>query len=51
MNQRTKTDLVSRTAEREKAARDWYQANKAAVDAYNELIEQSGLFSDGSRKF
>ena len=43
--------LESRAAEREQAARDWYEANKAAVDAYNELIERAGLFSDGLRKF
>jgi antitoxin CcdA len=38
-------------AEREKAAREWYEANKAAIDSYNEFIEQHCLFSDGVRKF
>ena len=38
-------------AEREKAAREWYEENKEAIDAYNEFIEQHGLFSDGVRTF
>lgn len=38
-------------AERDKAAREWYEANKEAVDSYNRLIEESGLFSDGIRMF
>jgi antitoxin CcdA len=38
-------------AEREQAARAWYEANKEAVDAYNEMIEKHGLFSDGARMF
>jgi antitoxin CcdA len=37
--------------EREKMARQWYEENKAAVDASNELLERYGLFSDGLRKF
>jgi antitoxin CcdA len=37
--------------EREQAARQWYEENKEAVDAYNELIETHGLFSDGVRTF
>ena len=36
---------------REEAARKWYEENKEAVDAYNEIIEEHGLFSDGLRKF
>ena len=39
------------SAQREQAARQWYEENKAAVDAYNELIETHGLFSDGVRTF
>jgi antitoxin CcdA len=39
------------SSERELAARQWYEENKAAVDAYNELIETHGLFSDGVRTF
>jgi antitoxin CcdA len=42
--------LLSAT-EREKAARQWYEENKEAVDAYNEMIEKDGLFSDGARTF
>jgi antitoxin CcdA len=38
-------------AQREKAAGQWYEENKAAVDASNELVERYGLFSDGFRKF
>jgi antitoxin CcdA len=38
-------------SEREQAARQWYEENKAAVDAYNEMIETHGLFSDGVRTF
>jgi antitoxin CcdA len=37
--------------EREQAARQWYEENKEAVDAYNEMIETHGLFSDGLRTF
>jgi antitoxin CcdA len=36
-------------SEREQAARRWYKENKEAVDAYNEMIEKHGLFSDGVR--
>jgi antitoxin CcdA len=32
-------------------ARQWYEENKQAVDAYNEMIETHGLFSDGVRTF
>lgn len=38
-------------AEREQAARKWYEDNKAAIDAYNEFIGRHGLLSDGLRKF
>jgi antitoxin CcdA len=38
-------------AERAEAARRWYEENKEAIDAYNEMIETKGLFSDGFRKF
>jgi antitoxin CcdA len=38
-------------AEHEQAARRWYEENKEAIDAYNKLIETSGLFSDGTRMF
>lgn len=40
------------SAEREEAARRWYDENKAAIDAYNKMIEADGfLFSDGARTF
>lgn len=55
------SDLLSRAVrrqlpqlsalEREQAALEWYEENKAAVDAYNEMIETHGLFSDGVRMF
>lgn len=38
-------------SEREQAARQWYEENKEAVDAYNDMIEKHGLFSDGVRTF
>jgi antitoxin CcdA len=38
-------------SERQQAARQWYEENKEAVDAYNEMIETHGLFSDGVRTF
>jgi len=38
-------------ATREEAARKWYEENKEAIDAYNKLIEEHGLFSDGMRTF
>ncbi|MFL5071692.1 MAG: type II toxin-antitoxin system CcdA family antitoxin [Xanthobacteraceae bacterium] len=31
-------------AERTEAARLWYEQNKEATDAYNEIIEKDGLF-------
>ncbi len=38
-------------AEREHATRKWYEANKEAIDGYNELIDKAGLFSDRIRMF
>jgi antitoxin CcdA len=38
-------------ATREEEARKWYEENKEAIDAYNKLIEEHGLFSDGMRTF
>jgi post-segregation antitoxin (ccd killing protein) len=38
-------------AEREAAARKWYEENKEAIDAHNQFIATHGLFSDGLRKF
>ena len=37
------------SADREEAARKWYEENKEAVDAYNRMIEEDGfVFSDGA---
>ena len=39
-------------ADREEAARKWYEENKEAVDAYNRMIEEDGfVFSEGARTF
>ena len=38
-------------AEREKLAKQWQDENREAIEAYNELIERSGVFSDGLRTF
>jgi post-segregation antitoxin (ccd killing protein) len=37
--------------EREQLARRWYEENKQAVDSYNHLVKEYGLFSDGVRMF
>ena len=37
--------------ERKRAAQQWYQENKEAVDASNEYVEKHGLWSDGLRMF
>ena len=29
----------------------WLRKNRAALDAYNELVEKHGVFSDGLRSF
>lgn len=39
------------SSERERVAQQWYEENKEGVDAYNEMIETHGLFSDGVRTF
>lgn len=38
-------------SQQEQAAQRWYDDNKTAVDAYNEMIAAHGLFSDGIRTF
>jgi antitoxin CcdA len=38
-------------SDRAEEARRWYEENKEAVDAVNEMIEREGLFSDGVRTF
>jgi antitoxin CcdA len=38
-------------AERERAARQWYEENKEAVNWHNQFIAEHGLLSDHFRKF
>jgi post-segregation antitoxin (ccd killing protein) len=39
-------------AQRVEVARRWQEDNRAAINAYNDMIEQDGyVFSDGSRSF
>jgi len=45
MDQAAKTGLESKAAEREKAAREWYEANKAVVDSINNFIERHGVLA------
>jgi post-segregation antitoxin (ccd killing protein) len=49
MDQVAKTGLESKAAEREKAAREWYEANKAVVDSINNFIEKHGLLANRLR--
>jgi len=37
--------------DRKRMAQQWCEENKEAVDAYNEYVEQHGLWSDGKRTF
>ncbi len=37
--------------ERERAAQQWYEENKEAVDASNAYVEKHGMWSDGLRMF
>lgn len=41
--------LASTLRERQKA--QWLADNKAAIEVYNEHVEQQGVFSDGLRSF
>jgi len=36
--------------ERAEAARQWHEENKEAIDAYNQIIENDGLFYERRRK-
>jgi antitoxin CcdA len=38
-------------AEREKAAREWYEQNREAIESYNKFVERHGLFYERHRKF
>lgn len=35
----------------QKKREEWLKQNRSALDAYNERIEQRGVFSDGLRRF
>ena len=37
-------------AEREKAAQEWCEQNREAIDSYNKFVERHGLFYDRIRK-
>lgn len=39
------------SALREKQLAQWLSENKAAIEAYNEHVEQHSVFSDGLRSF
>ena len=43
--------LAPTIAEREAAARQWYEENKDAVDSINKFVAEHGLLSDRLRKF
>ncbi|HSB96862.1 MAG TPA: type II toxin-antitoxin system CcdA family antitoxin [Spongiibacteraceae bacterium] len=45
--------LESALAEQVRAAkqRQWLQENQASIAAYNDHVEQNGVFSDGQRSF
>jgi post-segregation antitoxin (ccd killing protein) len=49
--QRKLSLLNTNMQERKRAAREWYEANKEAVDWHNQFIAEHGLFSDSVRKF
>jgi antitoxin CcdA len=38
-------------AERAELDRRWQEENRQAIEAYNEMIEEHGLFSEGMRTF
>lgn len=41
--------LVSKV--RQQMTTKWLEENKASIEAYNQFIEQNGVFSDNLRKF
>lgn len=49
LSQTLESSLLEILREKQRAA--WLKDNKEAVDAYNQRIEQHGLFSDGLRQF
>lgn len=48
---RRKLPPLESEAERQRAAQQWYEENKEAVDSYNRFVDEHGLFSNGVRKF
>lgn len=49
LSQTLETSLVKILREKQQAA--WLDENREAVKAYNQRIEEQGLFSDGLRQF
>jgi len=43
------TALVELVNERQREL--WQQQNREAIEAYNQMVEEQGVFSDGLRKF
>ncbi len=41
--------LAERVVERQRE--HWKQENETSIEAYNRLVEESGVFSDGIRRF
>ncbi len=44
-------EQVLRTKLAESEAETWKKENKRAIQAYNEMVEEHGLFSDEHRRF
>jgi len=49
MDERIAIEADSEAAESKKAAREWYEANKAVVDSINNFIERHGLLASRLR--
>jgi len=49
LSQTLETSLIEILREKQKEA--WLQDNQSAVAAYNQRIEEKGVFSDGLRQF
>jgi len=49
LSQTLETSLIKILREKQKEA--WLQDNQGAVAAYNQRIEEKGVFSDGLRQF
>jgi antitoxin CcdA len=44
-------ELALALAPRQKQRKRWIADNKLAIEAYNEGVEENGIFSDGLRSF